>query len=184
MTVIPYTGSVVFFRLYSLVCFLKERGRWVKHTLNKPCDHTLSIHILGVEAGSSESLAVSCVECRDIKLLDLSNLRQRHPGDVAHPKDVKTVFSSPTDVPSFMFKGEHFTIFVYIAESEEVLELSISAYVFTIKQRIPLPGFGSRNTTLGYVPFPHRLLVFRVPQSDFLRAISVDNASNNLATEV
>ena len=116
---------------------------------------------MGMQAAEQEYLALSCQECRDIKLLDLN--KQNPNSGTKTQYEVITAFSG--EGVGCMYQGEEKRIFVKIWHA--VQELDTSTTTFTKVRSI---GTGR---TYGYVPDPHRLFVVR--DKGDICALSYDN---------
>ena len=70
------------------------------------------IQVLGVTPGDTEYLAISCYECRKIRLVDL---------DLQY---VTLGYTHHRYKPGYMIPGDDHTIFVHMVDSEVVVELA------------------------------------------------------------
>ena len=149
-----------------------QEGRFIGKEIEHPCEHGWGVYLLCVQVAGREYLALSCDECKDIKLMVIPKrkkgiLRQFGSGSSIQ-YEVITAFSG--EMVSSMCHGEENRLFVKLF-SDAVLELDTSTTTFTKVRTINTgPGF-----SLCYVPNPYRLLVVSDDGTDEVRAMSCDN---------
>ena len=143
IVVSTWTGTL---HLFSLL-----EGRLIEKKIQPPCKHYY-LYLLCVQVAGHEYLAVSCDECKHIKLMDLNKQTGNSSESQLTQYEVKTAFSGKQ--VSRMCHGEENRLFVRLPD-EAVLELDTSTTTFT-KVRYINTGWG---LGLCYVPDPHRLLV-------------------------
>ena len=172
MAVMRETGFIVIStRDGSLFHFSGREGHFFRRGIKPPCKHC--VRLLCVQITGYEYLALSCPDCKTIKLMNLDNqkrglLRRFSSGsDIKY--DVISAFSG--EVFSCMCLGEEKRIFVQ-SNNYTVLELDISNTTFT-KVKTFSTIYPSYCYGLSYVPDPHRLLV--VSDRDEVRAVSCDD---------
>ena len=141
------TGEVVVTgqgRKFSLYVYSLHWQHLTDRRLNIPCKHASGKGLLCLEIPGKEYLAISCSDCRDIKLMDLNT------------NDVTKAYGGEKWLVK-MCEGEGNTLYVE-ASHDQVLELDCTHPVFsklkTINTR--MDGYFKGMT---YVPSPHRLLI-------------------------
>ena len=147
-----------------------QEGHLIEKEVKHLCEHRA--WLLCVQVAGREYLALSCDECKDIKLMIIPQrkkgiLRQFGSGS-SMQCEVITAFSGE-EVES-MCHGEENRLFVK-SSGDNVLELDTSTTTFT-KVRTIKTGW-SYYIGLCYVPDPHRLLVVR--NDNEVRAVSCDD---------
>ena len=123
------------------------------------------IQVLGVTPGDTEYLAISCYECRKIRLVDL---------DLQY---VTLGYTHHRYRPGYMIPGDDHTIFVHMVDSEVVVELAYYSWgssSLVQVTRTETPGVSARCSTFCYIPRPKRLLVMYLESRMLLQAFSVD----------
>ena len=138
----------------------------LKHTagLHGFCDHANLASLLPVRLKNKELLAVSCVKCSVIKLLDFES------------KSVTLGFKNEQYFPGYMCKGEGDVLYVvnFIKGDKSVLELNIGQSPFTGPTKTTECGLQALFG-LHYVPFPHKLVVFwNNTNPSYIRAVSAE----------
>ena len=123
-----------------------------------PCEHGWESYPLGLVIKSEEKLAVSCSECRDIKLLDLRT------------EEVTTAFCSKLNV-LVMCYGERKTLYVHCVDDGSVLELDYSTPSFKITRTLNSGLFFCNE--ICYLPAPYRALAFTNNLAEIIRAVSI-----------
>ena len=111
---------------------------------NVPCNHSGRVGLLGLVISGIEYLAISCSECRDIKLLDLETMK------------VIKAYSGEKGVMR-MCQGEGNTLYVE-ACNDQVLELDCTHTTFTKRKMFNRTIHGYFKG-MCYVPSPCRLLI-------------------------
>ena len=172
MTVMRETGlSVVSTQLGYLYQLSLQEGRLIEKQIQHPCKHSY-VYLLCVQVAGREYLALSCVRCRDIKLMVIPKRKKgimlRFGSGSSIQCEVITAFSG--EEVERMCQGEENRMFVL--SSGGVLELDTSSTTFT-KVKIMNIGYSSYYIGLCYMPDPHRLLV--VSDGNEVRAVSCDD---------
>ena len=116
----------------------------VHEKLKFPCKHSGRVGLLGLIISGIEYLAVSCPECRDIKLLNPDSL------------ELIIAYSGEGEVMR-MCPGERNTIYVEASHSQ-ILELDCTHRVFS-KTKIIHTQIEGHFKGICYVPSPHRLVI-------------------------
>ena len=125
-----------------LFVFSPQGGTLKEETKIKPvCQHKLS-HLLGLPVGWKEYLAVSCSECKDIKLLDLTT-----------EKTTVAFSGKPVGV---MCGGWH-KLFVHVVGEDQVLQLDCSTNTFIQTKKIKTGTCGLYD--ICFIPRPIRFIV-------------------------
>ena len=168
MTVMRETGLlVVSTTCGSLYQLSLEEGELVEQ-IKFPCEHRL-IYMLCVQVAGREYLALSCPDCRDIKLMNLNKQKGNSSESQLIQYEVITAFRGQW--VRHMCQGEENRLFVQSSDSV-VLELNTSTTTFTKVRTIDI---GDLRFLYGlcYVPDSHRLLV--ISDRDEVRAVSCDD---------
>ena len=125
-----------------LFVFSPQGGTLKEETMIKPvCQHKLS-HLLGLPVGWKEYLAVSCSECKDIKLWDLTT-----------EKTTVAFSGKPVGV---MCGGWH-KLFVHVVGKDQVLQLDCSTNTFIQTKKIKTGTRGLYD--ICFIPRPIRFIV-------------------------
>ena len=128
-------------------------GKQVETRMDAPCQHLYQyISLITLVHNGKELLAVSCRECKDIKLVDMET------------KQVTPVFKSPTDSLWRMCSGTGGSLFVSF-KSGNLLQLDSS---FNVTNTFDLNG-----SRICYLPPPHNTLVIK--NQCELRAVSLQD---------
>ena len=128
---------------------LKEEAK-IKH----PCTHGLNTDLLSLQILWREYLAISCVKCEDIKLVDLKS------------KNVTAAFSG--EAVYTMCSGWH-KLFVNIQDTDKILELDCSSTKFTQLRTFKA---GLENIYgMCYAPKPLSLLIVSDTTCNTIRAV-------------
>ena len=158
MTVMKETGLIVVSTPGGTLHQLSlQEGRLIGKEIKRLCEHHL--YLLCVQVARREYLALSCEECKDIKLMNLNKQNEEGPKSHLLQHDVIRALSGESF--SRMCHGEKNRLFV--RSSFVVLELDTSSTTF---KKVKTIGSGSSNYSLGmcYVPDPYRLLVVGVSE--------------------
>ena len=155
MTVMRETGLIivstdVFLSNGTLHQLSLQEGRLIEKQIQLPCEH--SVDLLCVQLAGREYLALSCVVCENIKLMDLNKQKGNSSESQLIQYEVIRAFSG-AQVYRMCHGGEN-RLFVRLRYGD-VLELDTSATTFTKVRTINTGHYIS----LCYVPEPHRLLV-------------------------
>ena len=137
----------------------------VHDKLKVPCKHRGRVGLLSLVISEIEYLAISCSECRDIKLLDLQTM------------NVIKAFSGETELMK-MCEGEGNTIYVEVFAGQ-ILELDCKRTVFNTTKIINT-GIEGNLKGLCYVPSPYRLLDV---SSDFKAVAAISLATDVMVWE-
>ena len=163
MTVMKETGVIVVSTQKGSLCqFSLQEGSFVKKKIKPPCEHG-DPYLLCLQVAGQEYLALSCYECKHIKLMSLN--KQLNSDSPIHYEMITAFKGEEVDR---MCHGEKKRIFVQSAGGA-ILELNTSTTTFTEVRRIRT----GRGYSLCYVPDPHRLIVVR--DGNEVRAVSCDN---------
>ena len=170
MTVMRETGLIVVstWQGFLFKFFLLQEGRLFGNQVESPCEH--DVYLLCVRVAGREYLALSCIGCRDIKLMNLTKQHRgpTHSYSCISQSEVITAFSG--ECVHSMCQGEENRIFVL--SGDDVLELDTSTTIFTELKTIHTDLSVFRNN-LCHMPDPHRLLV--VSDWNEVRAMSCDD---------
>ncbi len=163
-TALPESGSIV------VPGQTAEDAPWVLHQyrleggklqklrqVKLPCEHKYTHNILGVMVEGQELLAVACLYCRDIKLMNLET------------RETQVAYSSEKK-PYRLCHGEAGRMWVYCRGDDTVRELNCSSKTFTETGRSVNPTGHVYN--MCYLPAPHRALVLCC--HDWLEAVSCE----------
>ena len=132
-----YDGSTLSFYM------IQQGGSFVKEKIKFPCKY-YDLKMLFVQIMWREYLAISCRECRDIKLLDLET------------KELTTAYSDEQEMRN-MSKGWHK---IYVEVPSGYLELDCTSMDFTKIRQIETQRSGmKRCLDMCYIPPPHSLIV-------------------------
>ena len=144
------TGKVVVkglhgdLRPFILYVYSLHGLKLVYDKLKIPCKHSGRVGLLSLVISGIELLAISCSECRDIKLLNLDS------------QDVNNAYSGGEWVIR-MCEGEGNTLYVEIFHGQ-ILELDCTHTVFS-KRKIINTQIEGHLKGICYAPSPHKLLV-------------------------
>ena len=164
MTVMRETGLIVVSTQRGTLHQLSlQKGRLIKKEIQCPCGQAM--WPLCVQVAGREYLALSCLACRDIILMNLNKQRGNSSESQLIQYKVITAFSG--EIVWRMCHGEENRLFVESSHGV-VLELDTSTTTFK-KVRTINPGY-SNYIGLCYVPDPHRLIV--VGDENEVRAMS------------
>ena len=152
-TVIKQTGNIIVSGqrsrkdLCTISMLSQQKGggdlRQDKQQWETPCKH--KVNLLGLQILWKEYLAISCLMCEDIKLMDLnSNLQE-------------TVVFKGRQVLR-MCKGWH-KIYVHVLRPNQILELDCSTTSFTLIKSIDI-GAKKYPNDFCYMPSPVKLFAF------------------------
>ena len=167
MTVMRETGLIVVNTWQGFLFKLSlQEGHFIEKEIKRPCEHGVPVYLLCVQVAGIEYLALSCVQCRDIKLMNLNKQKGSSSESQLMQYEVTTTLSG--EFVSHMCHGEENRLFVLLLH-DVVLELDTSTTTFT-KVRYINTGWGHG---LCYVPDPHRLLV--VSYDNEFHAVSCDS---------
>ena len=172
MTVMRETGLIVVSaERGSLFQLSLQEGRLIGKEIRHPCKHRL--YLLYVQVAGREYLALSCMDCRDIKLMDLNKQEEDNSKLPLMQYHIITAFSGLR--VDRMCHGEENRIFVNVSD-DNLLELDASTTTLTGTFVVYSAGsLTPRQTSLEmflscerrsfnleglcYVPEPHRLIV-------------------------
>ena len=149
-----------FYALYVLSLYGQQV---IYNKLNMSCKHGCRVGLLCLEISGIEHLAISCSECKDIKLLNLFTT------------DLTTSYSGKKMLR--MCEGEGNTLYVE-ASHDRVLELDCTQPVFNRTKTLTIKMSGHFKG-MCYVPSPHRLLV----ASNGGKVIAISCDTNKVAWE-
>ena len=159
MTVMQEAGLIIvsgarYGNSETLFQFSLHEGLFIEKEIKPPYEHYL--HLLCVNVAGREYLALSCVDCRDIQLMDLNKQKGFSAQSGSHMIRyvMKTAFSGERVLR--MCQVNENRLFVQ-SDNDSVLELDTSTTIFTKVRTIrtgPVSG-------LCYVPDPYRLLIAR-----------------------
>ena len=121
--------------------FFTMQGKQIKRKLDCLCSHN-SYHLLNIFVHNQEYLAVGCMGCQDIKLLNLKTHK------------VTKAFSA-RDIVFSMSNGESDRLYIHC--SRKILELDCSDLIFKTIQTMSVDSIFS--TCMFYVPSPHSLII-------------------------
>ena len=135
-----------------------EEGSLRRKQIKAPCEH--AVCLLGLEISGQEFLAISCYDCKNIRLMNLTSGKIR----VAfRGKEV-----------DYMAEGEGGKVYVKILGEAKVLELDLVSSTFVEGKSFDI---GIKDVDdLHYVPSPHRLIVVSHKSNKLVQAISVDTS--------
>ena len=149
MTVMMETGLIVMSTRNELYQFSLQEGCLIDKEIQLMCGH-LSVYLLSVQVAGREYLALSCCDCKDIKLMNLN--KQKESSEL----ELEMIIAFSGESVYHMCQGEENRIFVRLSGST-VLELDTSTTTFN-RLRTIKSGW---MKNLCYMPDPHRLLVAR-----------------------
>ena len=135
----------------------------IYNKINIPCRHNCRAGLLALEISGIEYLAISCPDCKDIKLLNLFTC------------DLTTAYSGKKMLR--MCEGEGNTLYVE-ASHNRVLELDCSQTVFSRTETLTTKMSGNFRG-MCYVPSPYRLLV----ASNGRKVVAIARDTNKIAWE-
>ncbi len=167
-TVLP-SGTVVMWGKDSetgyvgLRCFTKSATDWKRSKMvYRFCHHEDSVCAQGVRVEKKERLAVSCRDCRTIKLLDL---------DTGH---YTTSFHTDKYLPGMMCLGEEGQMYVVNAVKGNTLILQLNCSTADFILNKALQSDLETYHSICYVP-THRLTVITDHTAGVVKAVSCDN---------
>ena len=135
----------------------------IYNKLNMPCRHSCRVGLLCLEIAGIEHLAISCSDCKDIKLLNLFTT------DLTTSYSGKKMFR--------MCEGEGNTLYVE-ASHNRVLELDCTQPVFSRTNTLTT-NMSGHFKGMCYVPSPHKLLV----ASNGGKVVAISCDTNKVAWE-
>ena len=164
MTVMRETGRIVVstWDSYLLQLSHQKGSITIRKDIKLPCEH-IFLYLLCLQVAGREYLALSCGDCKNIKLMNIN--KQRPSSDSQIEYEVITAFSG--EEVYRMCHGEENRLFVLLG-NDTVLELDTSTKTFIKVKTIDI-----RDGPFSYVPEPHRLIV--VSDKNETCAVSCDD---------